>query len=147
VLLARGARRVHAVDVGHGQLDPRLRADPRVVVHEGLDARKIAPSLFAAPPEAIVCDVSFISLRLILPAILPLAAKSAWLAALIKPQFEAGRERLRKGAVKDPAIQREICDAIVACLETLGWERVGVIPSPIRGGDGAEEFLLGARHG
>ncbi|HLH50919.1 MAG TPA: SAM-dependent methyltransferase, partial [Roseiarcus sp.] len=77
VLLARGARCVYAVDVGREQLDPRLRADPRVVVHEGLDARKLAPRLFAAPPEAIVCDVSFISLRLVLPAILPLAAKGA----------------------------------------------------------------------
>jgi 23S rRNA (cytidine1920-2'-O)/16S rRNA (cytidine1409-2'-O)-methyltransferase len=147
VLLARGARRVYAVDVGRGQFDPRLRADPRVVLREGLDARKIEPRLFETPPQAVVCDVSFISLRLVLPAILPLAASSAWLVALIKPQFEAGRERLKKGAVKDAALQRDICAAIVACVEALGWPSLGVAPSPILGGDGAEEFLLGARHG
>ena len=147
VLLARGARRVYAVDVGRDQFDSRLRADPRVVLHEGLDARRIEPGLFETPPQAIVCDVSFISLRLVLPAVLPLAASSAWLAALIKPQFEAGRERLKKGAVKDAAIQRETCAAIVACVEVLGWRSLGVAPSPILGGDGAEEFLIGARHG
>lgn len=147
VLLARGARRVYAVDVGRDQFAPRLRADPRVVLREGLDARKIEQSLFETPPQAVVCDVSFISLRLVLPAILPLAASSAWLVALIKPQFEAGRARLKKGAVKDAALQREICAAIVACVEALGWRSLGVAPSPILGGDGAEEFLLGARHG
>ena len=146
VLLSRGARRIYAVDVGRDQLDPRLRADPNVVALEGLDARKLAPDLFEAPPQAIVCDVSFISLRLVLPHVLPLAASGAWLAALIKPQFEAGRERLKKGAVKDEAVQREVCEAIVACVQDLGWTSLGIIDSPIPGGDGAREFLLGGRH-
>jgi 23S rRNA (cytidine1920-2'-O)/16S rRNA (cytidine1409-2'-O)-methyltransferase len=147
VLLARGARRVYAVDVGRDQFAPRLRADPRVVLHEGLDARALTPDLFETPPEAIVCDVSFISLNLVLPPVLPLAAESAWLAALIKPQFEAGWERLKKGAVKDPAIHREVCAAVAACVRSLGWTALGIVPSPILGGAGAEEFLLGARHG
>jgi 23S rRNA (cytidine1920-2'-O)/16S rRNA (cytidine1409-2'-O)-methyltransferase len=147
VLLTRGARLVHAADVGHDQLDARLRADARVIVHEGLDARDLKGSFFDAPPQAIVCDVSFISLRLILPHVLPLADKGAWLAALIKPQFEAGRARLTKGAVKDAAVQRDVCEVVVASVEALGWTSLGVIASPILGGDGAQEFLLGARHG
>jgi 23S rRNA (cytidine1920-2'-O)/16S rRNA (cytidine1409-2'-O)-methyltransferase len=147
VLLARGARRVYAVDVGRDQFDPRLRADPRVVLQEGLDARALTPDVFETPPEAIVCDVSFISLSLVLPRVLPLAAEQGWLAALIKPQFEAGRDKLKKGAVKDPAVHREVCAAIAACVRSLGWTVLGVVPSPILGGAGAEEFLLGARHG
>jgi 23S rRNA (cytidine1920-2'-O)/16S rRNA (cytidine1409-2'-O)-methyltransferase len=147
VLIARGARVVYAVDVGRDQLDARLRADNRVIVHEALDARKLDRGLFVVPPQAIVCDVSFISLKHILPHILPLADEKAWLAALIKPQFEAGRQRLKKGAVKDAAVQRDVCDEIVACVEGLGWTSLGVVPSPILGGEGAQEFLLGARHG
>jgi 23S rRNA (cytidine1920-2'-O)/16S rRNA (cytidine1409-2'-O)-methyltransferase len=147
VLLSRGARLVYAVDVGRDQFDARLRADARVILHESLDARMIQKEMFVEPPQAIVCDVSFISLRHVLPHVLPLAAKGAWLAALIKPQFEAGREKLKKGAVKDAATQQQVCDAIVAFVENLGWASLGVIPSPIRGGDGAEEFFLGARHG
>ncbi len=147
VLLSRGARLVYAVDVGRDQIDPRLRADPRVVVHESLDARKIVREMFEAPPQAMVCDVSFISLRHVLPHVLPLAADSAWLAVLIKPQFEAGRDKVKKGAVKDVATQSEVCAAIIASVAALGWRSLGVVPSPIRGGDGAEEFLLGARHG
>jgi 23S rRNA (cytidine1920-2'-O)/16S rRNA (cytidine1409-2'-O)-methyltransferase len=145
VLLSRGARIVYAVDVGRAQIDPRLRADARVIVHESFDARKIKKEMFAEPPRAIVCDVSFISLRHVLPHVLSLAAEDAWLATLIKPQFEAGREKLKKGAVKDAAIHREVCDAVVAAVEALGWTSLGVVPSPILGGDGAEEFLLGAR--
>ena len=147
VLLSRGARLVYAVDVGRDQIDPRLRADPRVVVHESLDARKIVREMFEAPPQAIVCDVSFISLRHVLPHVLPLAADGAWLAALIKPQFEAGRDKVKKGTVKDVATQSEVCAAIIASVAALGWTSLGVVPSPIRGGDGAEEFLLGARRG
>lgn len=146
VLLARGARRVVAVDVGHGQLDPRLRADPRVVALENADARQLTPAMLGEPPQAIVCDVSFISLRLVLPPVLALAAKPAWLVALIKPQFEAGRENLVKGAVKDPAIHARVCDEIRDCVENLGWTSVGLIASPIAGGDGAREFLYAARH-
>jgi len=147
VLLQRGARCVHAVDVGHGQLDARLRADTRVITHERRDARKLALSHFDAAPGAIVCDVSFISLRLILPHVLPLAAKRAWLVALIKPQFEAGRENLVKGAVKDPTTHERVCREVQQCAEKLGWASLGVIPSPIAGGDGAREFLYAAQYG
>jgi 23S rRNA (cytidine1920-2'-O)/16S rRNA (cytidine1409-2'-O)-methyltransferase len=147
VLLARGAAQVYAVDVGRDQLDARLREDDRVTVYEERDARDLSPELFARPPQAIVCDVSFISLRLVLPAVLSLADRRAWLVALIKPQFEAGRARLKKGAVKDAATLREICDDIAALVAELGWTPLGVAPSPILGGAGAEEFLIGARHG
>jgi 23S rRNA (cytidine1920-2'-O)/16S rRNA (cytidine1409-2'-O)-methyltransferase len=147
VLLARGARRVYAIDVGRDQLDARLRASPQVVVHEGLDARNVTSDLFEAPPAAIVCDVSFISLRLILPHVLPLAAPRAWLVALIKPQFEAGRRNIVKGAVKDPIVHAEVCEAVRICAQQHGWSSLGVIPSPILGGDGAQEFLFGALHG
>jgi 23S rRNA (cytidine1920-2'-O)/16S rRNA (cytidine1409-2'-O)-methyltransferase len=147
VLLARGARSVNAVDVGHDQFDARLRKDRRVIVREGLDARNLTSDLFAAPPSAVVCDVSFISLRLILSGALALAASRAWLVALIKPQFEAGRENLVKGAVKDPAILASVCNAVRAHTEELGWSTLGVIPSPILGGDGAQEYLLGACRG
>jgi 23S rRNA (cytidine1920-2'-O)/16S rRNA (cytidine1409-2'-O)-methyltransferase len=145
VLLARGARSVDAVDVGAGQLDARLRGDPRVHSLEGLDARRIDASMLIATPQAIVCDVSFISLRLVLPHVLPLAAPGAWLAALIKPQFEAGREHVRKGFVVDPRAIDAACEAVAALLRDAGWSIVGFIPSPIRGGDGQQEFLIGAR--
>jgi 23S rRNA (cytidine1920-2'-O)/16S rRNA (cytidine1409-2'-O)-methyltransferase len=147
VLLAHGARRVYAVDVGHDQLDARLRGDDRVLVHEGRDARQLTSDMFESPPAAIVCDVSFISLRLVLPHILPLAARDGWLVALIKPQFEAGRENLVKGAVKDPEVHAQICDAIRDCAQALGWSSLGILPSPILGGGGAREFLFGARRG
>jgi 23S rRNA (cytidine1920-2'-O)/16S rRNA (cytidine1409-2'-O)-methyltransferase len=145
VLLSRGARRVYAVDVGHGQMIPRLRNDARVTLLERQDARRLAAGLFEAPPAAIVCDVSFISLRLTLPHVLPLAAASAWLVALIKPQFEAGRGHIVKGAVKDEAVHVEVCEAVSACAQGLGWAPVGLIASPIAGGAGAKEFLLAAR--
>jgi 23S rRNA (cytidine1920-2'-O)/16S rRNA (cytidine1409-2'-O)-methyltransferase len=147
VLLARGARRVYAIDVGRGQIEPRIANDKRVIAYEGLDARNAAPALFEAPPRAIVCDLSFISLRLVLPNILNLTDRSAWLAALIKPQFEVGRTRLRKGVVKDAGAMKEACDSIAECVKGLGWRSLGVIDSPIAGGDGAKEFLIGARHG
>jgi len=145
VLLTRGAGSVAAVDVGHGQFDPRLAGDPRVTLHEGLDARRLTAALVGAP-QAIVCDVSFISQRLVLPLVLPLAAKPAWLVTLIKPQFEVGRERLVKGAVKDPAALRAACTDVRACVEGLGWTSIGLVPSPVPGGDGAREFLYAARH-
>lgn len=146
VLLARGARSVVSVDVGHGQFDPRLAADPRVTLHEGLDARRLTREI-AGEPQAIVCDVSFISQRLVLPTVLALADRPAWLLSLVKPQFEAGREHLVKGAVKDPAALAAACEAVRACVEALGWTSLGLIPSPIPGGDGAREFLYAARHG
>jgi 23S rRNA (cytidine1920-2'-O)/16S rRNA (cytidine1409-2'-O)-methyltransferase len=145
VLLTHGARSVVAVDVGHGQFDPRLAADSRVSLHEGLDARALTPGI-AGAPQAIVCDVSFISQRLVLPAVLPLAAPGAWLVTLVKPQFEVGRENLVKGAVKDPAALTAACAEVRACVEGLGWASLGLIPSPVPGGDGAREFLYAARH-
>jgi len=147
VLLARGARRVVAVDVGHGQLDPRLRADPRVVSFEGMDSRKLNAERLGEPPRAIVCDVSFISQRLALPPALALAGRPAWLVSLVKPQFEVGRARLVKGVVKDEAALAEACEAVRACVEGLGWRGLGLMPSPVLGGDGAREFLYAARHG
>jgi 23S rRNA (cytidine1920-2'-O)/16S rRNA (cytidine1409-2'-O)-methyltransferase len=147
VLLAHGARRVYAVDVGHDQMEARLRADGRVLLHEGRDARRLTSDLFERPPAAIVCDVSFISLRLVLPHVLPLAAPGGWLVALIKPQFEAGHENMVKGAVKDPAVQAQVCDAIRDGAQALGWSSLGILPSPILGGAGAQEFLFGARRG
>jgi 23S rRNA (cytidine1920-2'-O)/16S rRNA (cytidine1409-2'-O)-methyltransferase len=145
VLLARGARAVVAVDVGHGQFDQRLAADPRVRLLEGCDARKLTSGDFDEPPDAVVCDVSFISQRLVLPAVLPLAARGAWLASLVKPQFEVGPGRLSKGLVKDEAALAEACETVRGAVEALGWTTLGVIPSPILGGEGAREFLLGAR--
>ncbi|HXT09111.1 MAG TPA: TlyA family RNA methyltransferase [Roseiarcus sp.] len=145
VLLARGARAVAAVDVGHGQLDPRLAADPRVRLIEGRDARTLTAADFDDPPGAVVCDVSFISQRLVLPAALPLAASGAWLASLVKPQFEVGPARVVKGLVKDEAALAEACEAVRATVAALGWRPLGIIPSPILGGGGAREFLLGAR--
>ena len=145
VLLARGARAVVAVDVGHGQIDSRLAADPRVRVLEGRDARKLTTADFDEPPGAVVCDVSFISQRLVLPAVLPLAARGAWLASLVKPQFEVGPTRLTKGLVKDEAALAQACHAVQAAVVALGWRPLGLMPSPILGGEGAREFLLGAR--
>jgi 23S rRNA (cytidine1920-2'-O)/16S rRNA (cytidine1409-2'-O)-methyltransferase len=146
VLLARGAAKVYAVDVGREQLHASLREDPRVVSMEGQDARALKAEMFDAPPTIVVCDASFISLRLILPAVLPLAAESATLIALIKPQFEAGRENVGKGGVvRDPAIHARVCDEIVARVEELGWRVASVRPSPIEGGDGNKEFLMCAK--
>ncbi len=146
VLLTRGARAVVSVDVGHGQFDAALAADPRVTLREGLDARRLTREIVGAP-QAIVCDVSFISQRLVLPTALALADRQAWLVSLVKPQFEAGREHLVKGAVKDPAALRSACEAVRRCVEELGWTSLGLIPSPVLGGDGAREFLYAARHG
>ena len=147
VLLTRGARSVLSVDVGHGQFDARLAADPRVTLREGLDARRLTREVVGVPPQALVCDVSFISQRLVLPAVLALAERPAWLVSLVKPQFEAGREHLVKGAVKDPAALAGACEAVRRCVEDLGWASLGLIPSPVLGGDGAREFLYAARHG
>jgi 23S rRNA (cytidine1920-2'-O)/16S rRNA (cytidine1409-2'-O)-methyltransferase len=143
VLLSRGAAKVYAVDVGRDQLHPSLRSDPRVVSMEGQDARALELGMFAAPPRIIVCDASFISLKLILPNVLPLAAQDASLVALIKPQFEAGRDNIGKGGlVKDESIHARVCDEIKALVQQLGWRVEGVTPSPIEGGDGNKEFLM-----
>ncbi len=145
VLLARNARRVYAVDVGRGQLHPKLRGEPRVTMLEATDARRLDRALVPEPAALVVIDVSFISLKRVLPAALACAAPGAELVALIKPQFEAGRRRLKKGIVRDPAVHRAVCEDIIAFLASLGWTELGLIESPIRGGDGNREFLLGAR--
>jgi 23S rRNA (cytidine1920-2'-O)/16S rRNA (cytidine1409-2'-O)-methyltransferase len=146
VLLARGAERVYAVDVGHGQLHPRLAEEPRVVVLEGCDARHLDRALVPEPIGALVADVSFISLAKALPAALCLAAPGAWLIALIKPQFEAGRAAVGKGGiVRDAAARERAVAAVQAWVAAQpGWHVIGVIPSPIAGGSGNAEFLLGA---
>lgn len=147
VLLSRGAARVHAVDVGHGQLHPRLAADPRVRATEGLNARDLAAADIGEPLGAIVADLSFISLRLALPPALSLAAPGAFAVILVKPQFEAGREHVGKGGiVRDPAVAEAAAAAIAEWVATVpGWHVDGLVPSPIAGGDGNREFLLGAR--
>jgi len=142
VLRARGARRVYAVDVGRGQLHPKLRGDPAVVSLEQTDIRTLDP--FAEPPDLAVVDVSFISLRLVLPAVDRLLRRPAQLVALIKPQFEAGRGHVKKGIVRDAAVHAAVCDDIAAFAVSLGWDVIGVMPSPIEGGEGNREFLLGA---
>jgi 23S rRNA (cytidine1920-2'-O)/16S rRNA (cytidine1409-2'-O)-methyltransferase len=147
VLLARGARRVVSVDVGRGQLHDSLRGRPEIVSLEETDIRTLPASSFDAPPDLITIDVSFISLKLVLPAATALAAPSATLVALIKPQFEAGRDRVRKGVVRDPAVHQAVCDDIAAVAASLGWRVRGIIPSPIAGGDGNVEFLLAAERG
>lgn len=146
VLLARGAARVYAVDVGHGQLAWRLRQDPRVIVHERLNARYLTTELIPSPPEALVCDASFIGLRTILPAGLALCASGAWALALIKPQFEAGREAVgRSGVVRDPAVHAAVCATISEWWSMLPrWRVLGVEPSPITGPEGNREFLIAA---
>jgi 23S rRNA (cytidine1920-2'-O)/16S rRNA (cytidine1409-2'-O)-methyltransferase len=144
VLLARGARRVYAVDVGHGQLHPRVAARPEVVALEGVDARKLAPAWIPEPLAFATVDVSFISLKLVLPPTLALLRPPAWLVALIKPQFEAGRRHLKKGVVRDPQVHAAVCDDIAAFMVAQGLRVMGIIPSPITGADGNHEFLIGA---
>lgn len=144
VLLARGAAEVAALDVGHGQLAPKLRDDPRVKVLEGVNARTLAPDL--TPPDWITVDVSFISLRLVLPPAMALARPGAILVALIKPQFEAGPGIVDKGGIiRDPILHQRVCDEIMAFMKAEGWEIIGLTESPITGGDGNREFLIAAQ--
>jgi 23S rRNA (cytidine1920-2'-O)/16S rRNA (cytidine1409-2'-O)-methyltransferase len=149
VLLERGATRVYAVDVGHGQLHARLAEDPRVVSLERCDARSLDRTRIPEPVGAIVADVSFISLTKALPAALALAGDPAWLVALIKPQFETGRAAVgRGGIVRDPAARNRAVSLVRDWVAAQpGWQVAGVIPSPIAGGSGNEEFLLGAIRG
>ncbi|MBK8458600.1 MAG: TlyA family RNA methyltransferase [Phyllobacteriaceae bacterium] len=144
VLLERGAARVFAIDVGHGQIDRRIAADPRVTVIEGLNARDLTPAqLDGGAPGFLVCDVSFISLKLALPPALALAAPGAKGIFLVKPQFEAGRTNIGKGGLVDPALGPRIAADLQAWLDAQpGWRGLGVAPSPIDGGDGNREFLL-----
>jgi 23S rRNA (cytidine1920-2'-O)/16S rRNA (cytidine1409-2'-O)-methyltransferase len=149
VLLRRGAARVYAVDVGRGQLHADLAGDPRLVSLEGLDARSLDATLLPEPIGALVADVSFISLTKALPAALALTTPGAWLVALVKPQFEAGRAAVgRGGIVRDPEQRRRAVDSVQGWLAAQpGWRVAGVIPSPITGGSGNVEFLLGAVRG
>jgi 23S rRNA (cytidine1920-2'-O)/16S rRNA (cytidine1409-2'-O)-methyltransferase len=146
VLLDRGARRIYAVDVGHGQLHQSLRGRPEIVSLEETDVRALGPALLPEPPDLVVVDVSFISLKLVLPAALALTAARAQLVALIKPQFEAGPEAVgRKGVVRDPAVHQAVCNRVIAWWGTLpDWRVLGVAESPITGPEGNREFLIGA---
>lgn len=145
VLLSRNIAHITCVDVGHSQLHEKIARDPRVRSLEKRDARSLTPDDFTTPPEIIVGDVSFISLTKILPCVLPLAAEKAEAVFLIKPQFEVGPDLVKKGVVRDISARQKACDAIVALTENLRWRVSGVVPSPIEGGDGNVEFLMGAR--
>jgi 23S rRNA (cytidine1920-2'-O)/16S rRNA (cytidine1409-2'-O)-methyltransferase len=144
VLLARGARRVYAVDVGQRQLHASLQARPEIVSIERTDIRALDPALLSEPPDFVTIDVSFISLELVLLAALRLVRAPARALALIKPQFEAGRHAVKKGIVRDPLVHDVVCDRIVEFVASLGWRVAGVIPSPIAGGDGNREFFIAA---
>jgi 23S rRNA (cytidine1920-2'-O)/16S rRNA (cytidine1409-2'-O)-methyltransferase len=147
VLLAKGTARVHAVDVGRGQLAWKLRQDSRVVVHEGTNARHLSRTEITEPIDLVTCDASFIGLATVLPASLALTAKRAALIALIKPQFEAGPSEVGKGGVvRDPAVHRTVCERIAAWVAAQpGWDVVGIAESPITGPAGNHEFLIYAR--
>jgi 23S rRNA (cytidine1920-2'-O)/16S rRNA (cytidine1409-2'-O)-methyltransferase len=148
-LLQRGASAVVAVDVGHGQLHERLRSDPRVEVRERTNVRDLAPGDLGPPADLVVADLSFISLRTVLPAVLPLAAPGADLVLLVKPQFEAGREEAARGrgVVTDPAVWRRVLGEVAAALTSAGAAIMGAMASPLTGADGNVEFLLHARAG
>jgi len=145
VLLARGARRVYAVDVGRGQLHASLHGHPGVVAIEATDIRKLEPARFEHPPELVTVDVSFIPLKLVLPAAFALAGAAAEAVVLIKPQYEAGPAHVKKGLVRDPAVHEQVCGEVTVLVASLGWTVLGVIPSPVAGGDGNHEFLMAAR--
>ena len=146
VLLSRGAARVFAVDVGHGQLDWKLRNDDRVTVLERTNARHLTTDQVPEAPALLVCDASFIGLSTVLPAALSLTEPAARLVALIKPQFEVGKQRVGKGGVvRDPAVRQDACDKVAAWLDARpGWQVLGVTESPITGPEGNVEYLIGA---
>ena len=147
VLLEHGARRVYAVDVGSAQLHARLRGRNDVVSIEQTDIRKLDPSRLNEQPDFASVDVSFISLKLVMPAVGRLLAQRAQLVALIKPQFEATRGHIKKGIVRDEAVHKAVCEDIGAFIVSLGWRVGGLVPSAIRGGDGNREFFIGAERG
>ncbi|MBI0474954.1 TlyA family RNA methyltransferase [Sphingomonas sp. MA1305] len=145
VLLSRGAARVYAIDSGTNQLAWKLRQDPRVIVHEQTSARILTADHIPEPVDLIVCDASFIGLAKVLERPMQFAATVARLLALIKPQFEAGRDEVGKGGVvRDPAVHARVCDAVVSWLTGAGWTVAGVTPSPITGPEGNVEFLVAA---
>jgi len=145
VLLKRGAARVVALDVGHGQIDWTLRNDPRVVVIEHFNARRLMPGDLPGPVDIVTIDVSFISLRQILPVVPPLLRPAADVVALVKPQFEAGRREIRKGVIRDAAVQSRVVDEVSAAAREVGLTSVASTPSPITGAKGNVEFLLHLR--
>jgi 23S rRNA (cytidine1920-2'-O)/16S rRNA (cytidine1409-2'-O)-methyltransferase len=147
VLLERGARLVYAVDVGHSQLHPSLHGRRGIVSLERTDARALDRKLIPEPVELVVADVSFISLKLVLPAALALCAPAAELVVLVKPQFEAGRAHLKKGIVRDEAVRKAVCADIERFIAAEDWRVIGAMESPIPGGEGNREFLIGARRG
>jgi 23S rRNA (cytidine1920-2'-O)/16S rRNA (cytidine1409-2'-O)-methyltransferase len=147
VLLERGARRVYAVDVGRGQLHARLRGNERIISIEDTDIRTLDGARLTEQPDFATIDVSFISLKLVLPAVEALLKDRAELIALIKPQFEAGRGAVKKGIVRDPDLHTSICAGIEEFIAARGWRTGGVMPSPVVGGDGNREFLIEAERG
>lgn len=148
VLLAKGAAKVYAVDVGHGQLAWKLRGHARVVVLEKTNARRLDASHVPEPVDMVVCDASFIGLETVLPAALALAKPGAVLVALIKPQFEVGPARVGKGGVvRDAALHDEVCQRIAGWLPSQNFSVLGIEPSPILGPEGNREFLVAARKG
>lgn len=147
VLLANGASLVFAIDVGHGQLHPSLHGHPKIVSMEETDIRNYEGKRLPARPDIVVIDVSFISLKLVLPVALSLAAAPMHLLALIKPQFEAARKHSKRGVIRNAMVHQEICDDIAAFAASLGCTDIQVFPSSIPGGDGNIEFFLGARRG
>lgn len=143
MMLRRGARRVYAVDVGYGLLDWRLRSDPRVTVMERTNARFLEPAMFPEPPEFGATDVSFISLRAVLPAVLSVLAGDWRFVALIKPQFEAPRDKVGpRGVVRDPDVHKAVIEDVAGCVASLGYQASGLEFSPITGPEGNVEFLL-----
>jgi 23S rRNA (cytidine1920-2'-O)/16S rRNA (cytidine1409-2'-O)-methyltransferase len=145
VLLSRGAAKVYAVDVGTNQLAWKLRQDPRVIVHEQTNARYLDATIVSEPVEVVVCDASFIGLAKVLGPALGLARSGARLVALIKPQFEAGRDEVGKGGVvRDPVVHSRVCDAAAEWVASQSWRVLGVTESPITGPEGNVEFLLAA---
>jgi 23S rRNA (cytidine1920-2'-O)/16S rRNA (cytidine1409-2'-O)-methyltransferase len=147
VLVARGARRVYAVDVGTGQLHPRLHDEPKIITLERTDIRALDPKRLTERPDFITIDVSFISLKAVLPAAFTLASRPAYVLALVKPQFEAPRRHIKKGIVRDPAVHEAVVADIVAHAASLGCRDIVSFPSAIAGGDGNLEFFIGARFG
>ena len=149
VLLTQGASKVYAVDVGHGQLDWKLRNDDRVMVLEKTNARALSGNEVPEAIDLITCDVSFIGLEKVLPAAMALAAPAARLVALIKPQFQAGREHVGKGGVvRDPAVHQQVCAEVESFIrDVCGWQVLGITESPIKGPEGNIEFLIGAESG
>ena len=148
-LLQRGARRVVAVDVGYGQLHERLRADPRVEARERTNVRDLTPGELGPPADLVVADLSFISLRTVLPAALPLGRAGADVVLLVKPQFEAGREEAARGrgVIADPLVWRRVLGEVASALVEAGAAIMGAMASPLTGADGNVEFLLHARTG